>query len=78
MESTGDWEDIAIPFNSFSNDWSAYTGEPITKCEDDPSVCLNDKHLNDIVQISFWMEGAAGEFDFEVENVRAGNITVIG
>lgn len=31
MESTGDWEDIYVPFNQFSNDWSSYTGKNQTK-----------------------------------------------
>jgi len=32
MESTGEWETIKIPLNTFSNNWSSYTGEPIVKC----------------------------------------------
>ena len=72
MESTGEWEDIYVPFDQFSNDWSSYTGEPITKCSDDPAVCPTDKNLQDIEQIGFWMEGAEGDFNFEVEYVRAG------
>lgn len=72
MESTGEWEDIYIPMTEFSNDWSSYTGEAITKCSDDPAVCPTDKNLNDIRQIGFWMEGAEGDFNFEVEYVRAG------
>lgn len=72
MESTGDWEDIYIPFNEFSNDWSSYTGEPITKCSDDPSVCPTEKNLQDIEQIGLWMEGAEGDFHFELKYIRAG------
>jgi len=26
MANTGEWEDIVVPFNGFSNDWSKYTG----------------------------------------------------
>lgn len=70
--NTVEWEDIYIPVNEFSNDWSSYTGEPITKCSDDPSVCPTDKSLNDIRQIGFWMEGAEGDFNFEVKYVRTG------
>lgn len=72
MKSNGEWEDIYIPMNEFSNDWSSYTGEPITKCSDDPSVCPTDKNLDDIAQIGFWMEGAEGNFHFEIGHVRAG------
>jgi len=74
MESTGKWEYVAIPFNQFSNNWSSYTGEPIVTCAADPSVCPTDKSLKDIAQIGFWMEGAEGDFDFEVESIKAGNI----
>ncbi len=72
MKSTGDWEDIYIPMTEFSNDWSSYTGDPITKCSDDPSVCPTSKNLQDIAQIGFWMEGHEGAFDFQVKYVRAG------
>jgi hypothetical protein len=72
MKSTGEWEDIFVPFNQFSNDWSSYTGEPITLCSEDASVCPTEKNLQDIKQIGFWMEGAEGDFRFELEHVRAG------
>jgi len=72
MESTGEWEEIYVPFKEFSNDWSSYTGEPITKCSDDVSVCPTDKNLKDIEQIGFWMEGVAGDFHFELKEVLAG------
>ena len=75
MKSTGEWEEIAIPFSSFSNNWSSYTGEPITSCPADPSVCPTEKNLRDISQIGFWMEGAEGDFFFELASVRAGNAT---
>ena len=75
MKSTGEWEEIAIPFSSFSNNWSSYTGEPITSCPADPSVCPTEKNLRDISQIGFWMEGADGDFFFELASVRAGNAT---
>ena len=74
MESKGEWEEIAIPFNQFSNNWSSYTGEPIVTCAADPSVCPTEKSLQDITQIGFWMEGAEGEFQFEVASIRAGTL----
>ena len=52
MESTGEWETIMIPFNEFSDNWSSYTGEPIVKCSDDPSVCPTEKNKKDIQQVS--------------------------
>ena len=66
-------KNIVVPFSSFSNNWSSYTGEPIVKCSDDPSVCPTQKNLADISQIGFWMEGVEGDFSFEIESISAGN-----
>lgn len=74
MKSNGEWESIAIPFSNFSNNWSDYTGEPITSCPDDPTVCPSDDNLKDISQIGFWMEGVNGEFHFELRTVSAVNM----
>jgi len=73
MRSTGDWEWIAIPLNQFSNEWDAATGEPTTKCSDNPKVCPTNRDLSAIQQVGLWMEGVAGEFDFEVKWVGMGN-----
>ena len=51
-------------------------GEPITSCPADPTVCPSESNLKDISQIGFWMEGAEGDFFFELQSVRAGNGTV--
>lgn len=75
MQSTGEWEDVYIPFTDFSNDWSSYTGEPIVKCSDDSSVCPTAENLQSINQIGFWTEGVSGPFHFEVLSVSAGNMT---
>ena len=51
----GQWQIIQIPFNRFSNDWSAYTGDCFTKdpngkqhiccTSETPQVCPTDKDL---------------------------------
>ena len=51
-------------------------GEPITSCPADPTVCPSESNLKDISQIGFWMEGAEGDFFFELQSVRAGNGSV--
>jgi len=73
MVSNGDWEWIAIPLNQFSNEWDAATGEPTTKCSDNPKVCPTNRDLSSIQQVGLWMEGVAGEFDFEIKWVGMGN-----
>jgi hypothetical protein len=78
-----DWSYVAIPFNSFSNDWSPYTGDCDTKdptgkqhvcCSSDhPEVCPTAKNLRDIIQIGLWAEGVQGSFHLEIERIGAGN-----
>jgi len=76
MEHTGEEELIAIPFEEFSNKWSASTGEPTVKCSDDESVCPNEKNKKDIQQIGLWMEGGAGPFSVEILEIYAGKMEV--
>lgn len=78
----GVWHTVAVPFESFSNDWSAYTGRCDTvdpngkkhKCcsKSTPEVCLTPKNLADISQFGLWTEGVAGKFHLEVKWIRAG------
>lgn len=72
INGTG-WQVVSIPFTSFSSKWSAYTGEPTTKCADDKDVCPNAKRLAGIKNFEITAEGAAGKFELEVEKVWAGN-----
>ena len=58
---------VRVPYTSFSNNWSSYTGEPIVKCEDDSSVCPTEKNKKDIQQLGLWAEGAAGEFNLDLK-----------
>lgn len=72
MEHTGEEELIAIPLTEFSNEWSASTGEPTTKCSDNEKVCPTQKNLADIQQVGLWMEGSEGAFSLEIKEVWAG------
>ena len=77
------WHIIQIPFTSFSNDWSPYTGDcgvldpagRMHKCctKDTPEVCPNQKNLKSIQQIALWMEGKTSKFDINVEYIGASN-----
>jgi hypothetical protein len=77
-----DWQVVSVPFDSFSYDWSDFTGECNTKDPDGkqhvccstehPEVCPKAKFLGDITAIAIWAEGSAGDFHIEVQWVGAG------
>lgn len=83
VTADGQWQVISIPWNNFSNDWSAYTGDCFTQdpggkqhvccTPETPDVCPTTGNLKDISQIGLWMEGGAGKFDTEIAWIRAGN-----
>lgn len=64
---------VKIPFTSFSNDWSGYTGEPIHTCAEDPQYCPTPKDLATVTQLSFWAEGVAGSFEVDLQAIGAAN-----
>mmetsp|Transcript_11591 Transcript_11591/g.16243 ORF Transcript_11591/g.16243 Transcript_11591/m.16243 type:complete len:232 (-) Transcript_11591:102-797(-) len=66
-----DFERIVIPFNEFSNCNSDGTGLPITRCEDDSSVCPDEKTLEDMKMITIWGEGIAGDVHLEIQRIEA-------
>jgi hypothetical protein len=69
FNATSEWSDVMVPFSAFSDNWSSYTGEPITTCEKDKKVCVTDKTLKNIEQIAFWAEGVAGQVHLEIESI---------
>lgn len=85
LANTTDWQTVAIPFSSFSNDWSSFTGDCDTvdpngkthRCcsTSHPEVCPSQKNLRDISVVGLWMEGHAGKFHLEVAWMGAGNIS---
>lgn len=68
---TEEWSKVAVPFSSFSDNWSSYTGEPITTCEKDKGVCVTDKTLANLEQIAFWAEGVGGKVNLEIRSIAA-------
>lgn len=81
IKNPGQWETVLVPFNSFSNDWSSYTGRCDTidptgkahKCCNStyPEVCPTEKNKKSISQLGIWTEGAEGPFKLEVMWVGA-------
>lgn len=78
LNHTGNWQVITIPFNKFSYDWSAYTGDCNTT---DPTgkvhhCCTNNgggkycpqrKYLSHLTGFEIWAEGRVGEFYLELD-----------
>jgi len=71
----GDFVDIKVPFNSFSDKWSSATGEQTTTCAQDKDVCLTAAKLAKIQRVEFWGEGADGKVHLEVQSVSAETAT---
>ena len=73
---------IRVPFNSFSVDWSDFTGECSTKdptgeqhvcCSTaHPEVCPKDYHLAKLTGFGIWAEGVEGAFAIELKSISAG------
>jgi len=66
-----DFTEVKIPFNTFSDKWSAATGEQTTTCADDKDVCPTASKLSKIQRVEFWAEGAAGKLHLEIQSVSA-------
>jgi hypothetical protein len=74
---------VKVPFNSFSVDWSDFTGRCDTKdpnngyqhhcCSPEhPEVCPTAQHLSQITGLEIWAEGVAGDFDIKIVSIGAG------
>lgn len=71
VPSTGQMQEVYIPFKNFSNKWSPSTGEPTIKCSSDRNVCPTARSLGDIGSIGIWAEGTAGDFHVEIVSISA-------
>lgn len=80
-----EWSLVSIPWDQFSNDWSAFTGDCDTTdptgqvhhcCSAaHPDVCPKPADLAHIQGLGLWAEGTAGQFTLEVDFIGAGNMT---
>merc|ERR1711997_240512 len=71
MPPGNEFTDILIPFSSFSDHWDPTTGEHITECSNDHTVCPTARAMGLIEQISVMAEGVAGDIHIEIESISA-------
>jgi hypothetical protein len=69
--SGNDFEKVQIPFNEFTRCWSDSTGEPITSCADDSSVCPTTERLQNLQSLQVWAEGKEGDVKIDMRSVSA-------
>lgn len=67
----GDFVEVKLPFNGFSDMWSSATGEQTKTCAMDKDVCPTPTKLSKIKRVEFWGEGATGKLHLEVQGVYA-------
>jgi len=66
---------IKIPFTNFSDYWEPATGDLIKTCKDDPIYCPDQETLQNMVTMSIWAEGIAGNIHFEIKSISATGCT---
>ena len=80
LTDTTDFQVVHIPFDTFSYDWSEFTGRCDTKdpngeqhhcCSTDPTKCPTKAFLATITTIEVWAEGAVGLFELEIDYIGA-------
>ena len=71
IEAGEEFSEVRIPFNTFSDHWSPATGDQLSTCAEDPSVCPTAKDLASIKRIEVWAEGVAGDVNLEVKSISA-------
>ena len=75
------WSKVSIPMDSFSSDWSDFTGECSTKDPDgyqhkccstaNPEVCPTAETLKVVDGFTIWAEGVAGVFRLDIDSISA-------
>jgi hypothetical protein len=75
LTDSTDFQEVYVPWTSFSSDWDPATGDAVETCAQNPKVCPTAETLGSIINLSLWAEGVEGEFEVAVDWVRAANIT---
>jgi len=65
VSASPDLQKVTLPFASFTNKWSQFTGEPTAKSPP------TDKNLKDISQLQIWAEGVKGPFELQIQSIAA-------
>jgi len=71
VPADGQFHEVKLAFNTFSNCNSDGTGAQIKTCADHPDVCPNTNDLRDVTPLGIWGEGKAGKVDLEVQSIFA-------
>jgi len=69
--SAGDFAEVRVPFASFTDRWSSYTGDPVKTCKEDASTCLTAEKLKSVQRVELMAEGVAGKVHLEVKSISA-------
>jgi len=71
----GDFAQVTIPFDQFSDFWDDATGKIIHSCASNSWYCPDAKTLANMNPIRFWAEGVDGEVHLEVKTIDAVDCT---
>jgi len=67
----GDFTQIRIPFDQFSDRWSPPSGEIYKTCAHDARHCLTGEQLSSIQRIELVAEGEDGDLHIEIQSIFA-------
>jgi len=69
--AVGEFTDVVIRFDRFTDLWDDATGQPIQTCADNAKYCPDAATLRDLRTMSIWAEGTAGKVHLEIDSVKA-------
>ena len=67
----GDFGDVVLPFDSFTDFWDDATGDPIVTCHEDAKYCPTTKALRNLKRLAIWGEGVGGRVLLEIQSISA-------
>ena len=63
--------EVIVPFAEFSSNWDEGTGEIITPCIDENSLCPDEDTLRNFEAFAFWGEGVEGDISLDIKSISA-------
>jgi len=67
----GEFGDVQLSFDGFSDYWDDATGKQMKTCKEDKQYCPTKKDLEDLQTMSVWGEGVNGEVHLEIKSISA-------
>ena len=67
----GVYDDVVIPFTSFSAKWNEGTGDTEVSCEENKDFCPNTGTLQNMETLAIWGEGKEGSVRLSVKSISA-------